>query len=233
MGARGRLVLVRHGESIANAADTFAGWADVALTPEGIREAERAGRALAAAGVRPDVVHTSVLGRAINSAHLVLDGCGAGVGRIRLHRHWRLNERHYGALQGWSKVEARQRYGAGRVERWRRSVEVGPPPLEGPALAEQLGDPRYQDPAARAVRSESLGQVRARIEPYWRETLAPEVECGLTVLVVGHGNALRMLAALATGRPAAAGASLVFPTAEPVEVAVSGALAVGVCASRA
>ena len=211
---RGRLILLRHGESEANAHDVFAGWIDVALTAAGVRQAHDAGRALAADGVRPDAVHSSVLGRAVDTARLALD---AGSFVRPLTTHWRLNERHYGALQGWSKDDARDHFGLEQVERWRRSAHAAPPPLTGPALAAQVHDPRY-DEDARGVTTESLGQVRRRIEPYWRGVVSPELQDGLTVLVVSHGNALRMLASLATGAPAELGATLEFDTATPVEV---------------
>jgi 2,3-bisphosphoglycerate-dependent phosphoglycerate mutase len=210
----GRLVLLRHGESTANAGDTFAGWLDVPLTQRGLEEAHAAGRGLA--DLHPDAVHTSVLGRAINTAHLVAEAAGW---HAPLRRDWRLNERHYGGLQGLDKALARQRYGVEDVERWRRSVDV-PPPAAGPdVLADQLADGRYAaDPQARLILGESLADVAERMTPYWRDVLAPELAAGRTVLVVSHGNAIRVLLHLATGTPLAETASVEVPTGLPMDV---------------
>jgi 2,3-bisphosphoglycerate-dependent phosphoglycerate mutase len=207
-----RLVLLRHGESTANAADIFAGWLDLPLTERGKREVRAAGRALAA--LRPDSIHTSLLGRAINSAHLLAWSAGWQAG---LRRDWRLNERHYGALQGLAKEEARRRYGEADVEAWRRSVHAAPPPASTFALAEQLSDKRYQaTPEARLIRHESLADVAARMAPYWRDVLAPELAAGRTVVVVSHGNALRVLLHLATGAALEETARAEVPTATPL-----------------
>ena len=207
-----RLVLLRHGESTANARDMFAGWLDVPLTPRGFAQAEAVGRSLAA--LRPDAVHTSLLGRTISTACLMASAAGWDV---PLRGDWRLNERHYGALQGLDKDEARRRYGTTDVEVWRRSVDVAPPPATEEQLAEQLADCRYAaDPRARSTVTESLGDVAKRMAPYWDEVLQPELAGGRTVVVVSHGNAVRVLLHLATGVPLEEAARLQVPTATPI-----------------
>jgi len=208
----GRLVLLRHGETTANAAEIFAGWLDMPLTEQGMREAYDAGRSLAA--LRPDALHTSVLGRSINTAHLVAEAAGWDVA---LTRDWRLNERHYGALQGLAKEAARRRFGHDEVEVWRRSVDVAPPLASTYALGEQLADRRYQaTPEARLIRAESLADVAARMTPYWRDVLAPELAADRTVVVVSHGNALRGLLHLVTGAALEETARAQVPTAMPI-----------------
>lgn len=208
----GDLVLLRHGESTANASDVFAGWLDLPLTERGMQEATAAGRSLAQ--LRPDALHSSVLGRSINTAHLVAAAAGWQIG---LRRDWRLNERHYGALQGLAKDEARRRFGPDEVEAWRRSVDVAPPLASTYALGEQLSDRRYQAvPAARLIRSESLADVAARMTPYWHDVLAPELMADRTVVVVSHGNALRVLLHLATGAPLEETAHAQVSTAMPI-----------------
>ncbi len=207
-----RLVLLRHGESTANAEDRFAGWLDDPLTPLGLAQAEAAGHRLAA--LRPDAVHTSVLERAIRTARLMAAAAGWDV---PLRHDWRLNERHYGALQGLDKAEARRRYGTEDVEAWRRSVDVAPPPAAAGQLAEQFADRRYaHDPRARSTVTESLGDVARRMAPYWREVLQPELAGGRTVVVVSHGNAVRVLLHLATGVPLEEAAALRVPSATPM-----------------
>jgi 2,3-bisphosphoglycerate-dependent phosphoglycerate mutase len=162
-----RLVLLRHGESTANAEDRFAGWLDVPLTPRGLAQAEAVGRSLAT--LRPHAVHTSVLGRAISTACLMATAADWDVPACH---DWRLNERHYGALQGLDKAEARRLYGTKDVEAWRRSVDVAPPPAAAEQLAEQFADRRYaQDPRALLTVTESLGDVARRMAPYWHEVL--------------------------------------------------------------
>jgi 2,3-bisphosphoglycerate-dependent phosphoglycerate mutase len=206
------LVLLRHGESTANADDTFAGWLDVPLTSRGIAEAEAAGRGLAE--LRPAAVHTSVLDRAVRTGRLMAAAAGWDA---PLRPDWRLNERHYGALQGLGKAEARRRYGTADVEAWRRSAGTAPPPATAEQLARQLADPRYaRDPRARRTATESLGDVARRMAPYWTEVLQPELARGGSVVVVSHGNALRVLVHLATGMPLEEAAQLPVPTATPL-----------------
>jgi 2,3-bisphosphoglycerate-dependent phosphoglycerate mutase len=207
-----RLVLLRHGESTANADDRFAGWLDVPLTSRGVAQAEAAGRSLAA--LRPHALHTSMLGRAISTACLMATAAGWD---LSAYRDRRLNERHYGALQGLDKAEARRLYGAADVEAWRRSVDVAPPPATAQQRAAQLADRRYdQDPRARLTVTESLADVASRMAPYWHEVLQPELARGRTVVVVLHGNAARVLLHLATGVPLEEAAQLQVPTATPI-----------------
>ena len=207
-----RLVMLRHGESTANAGDSFAGWLDVPLSGRGRAEAEAAGRGLAE--LCPAAVHTSVLDRAVRTARLMAAAAGWDV---PLRVDWRLNERHYGALQGLDKAEARRRYGTADVEAWRRSVDIAPPPATAEQLAAQLADPRYaRDPRARLTVTESLGDVARRMAPFWHEVLQPELAGGRTVVVVSHGNALRVLVHLVTGLPLEEAAQLPVPTATPI-----------------
>jgi 2,3-bisphosphoglycerate-dependent phosphoglycerate mutase len=207
-----RLVLLRHGESTANADNTFAGWLDVPLTERGAAQAEAAGRDLA--GLCPDAVHTSVLGRAVDTAALLAKAAGWNAPAVP---DWRLNERHYGALQGLDRDEARRSYGTERVEAWRRSVDAAPPPATAAHLAAQRADRRYAaHPCARLIAMESLADVALRMAPYWTQVLEPALADGATVVVVSHGNALRVLAHLATGAPLCETAKLKVPTAKPI-----------------
>jgi 2,3-bisphosphoglycerate-dependent phosphoglycerate mutase len=186
------LVLLRHGESEWNAKGLFAGWVDVALAPSGLEEAWTSGHMLAEAGLRPDVVHTSLLTRAIETANTAL--AAAGRAWLPVHRSWRLNERHYGALQGRSRAEIRERFGDEQFMRWRRSYDVPPPPITDAEVAAQASDPRYAGvPAALMPRSESLRDVEGRLLPYWHDAIVPDLAADRTVLVVAHGNALRAL----------------------------------------
>jgi 2,3-bisphosphoglycerate-dependent phosphoglycerate mutase len=188
----GTLVLMRHAESEWNAKGLFAGWADVKLAPDGLQEAEAAGRLLAAGGLRPDVVHTSVLTRTVQTANIMLDV--TGLGWLPVRRSWRLNERHYGALQGKDKAEVRQRYGDEQYMRWRRSYDVPPPPLPDDDPLSATLDPRYAAlPPELLPRTESLRDVVRRLVPYWHDAIVPDLAAGRTVLVVAHGNSLRAL----------------------------------------
>ena len=183
------LILLRHGESTANAEDRFGGWLDVALTGAGIRQAARAGRLIRAHGAEPDVVYTSVLRRAIDTANLALDE--AGRAWIPVHRSWRLNERHYGALQGRTRADAEAEFGRSQVAAWRRSYDAVPP--VGPGTGSSGDDPRYVDLGAAAPRAESLADVAHRLLPIWHDAIAPDLRAGRRVLVVAHGNSLRVL----------------------------------------
>ncbi|MYZ40189.1 MULTISPECIES: 2,3-bisphosphoglycerate-dependent phosphoglycerate mutase [unclassified Streptomyces] len=177
------LILLRHGESEWNSRNLFTGWVDVDLTPHGEEQAREAGRSLRTAGLLPDVAHTSVLRRSVRTGTLAL----AALGRPQapLSRDWRLNERHYGALQGRDKSEVLREYGAERFRLWRRSYDLAPPPL--PPGDDEDGEP--------APRTESLADVSARLLPHWYEVIAPDLRAGRTVLVVAHSNSLRALAA--------------------------------------
>jgi 2,3-bisphosphoglycerate-dependent phosphoglycerate mutase len=186
------LILIRHGESEWNAKGLFTGWVDVGLSERGRTEAARGGELLAGAGVLPDVVHTSVLNRAIQTANIALDI--AGLAWLPVRRSWRLNERHYGALQGKNKAQVRQQYGDEQFMVWRRSYDVPPPPLADDDPLSQAADPRYaQLPDELLPRTECLRDVLARLLPYWHDQLIPDLAAGRTVLVVAHGNSLRAL----------------------------------------
>jgi 2,3-bisphosphoglycerate-dependent phosphoglycerate mutase len=190
------LILLRHGQSEWNALNLFTGWEDVDLTELGRQEAEEAGRLLAEAGVDVRVLHTSLLTRAIRTANLALDAMGRLW--VPAKRDWRLNERHYGDLQGKNKVETAEQYGAEQVKIWRRSYATPPPAL--PAGDPRLpgGDPRYRDVAAEQLpATECLKDVVVRTLPYFDSAIAPDLKAeaarGGAVLVVAHGNSLRAL----------------------------------------
>ena len=186
------LVLLRHGESTWNALNLFTGWVDVPLSAKGVVEAEAAGRMLTEAGVLPDVVHTSLLRRAITTANISL-----GVADrhwIPVRRSWRLNERHYGALQGKNKKQTLETYGEEQFMLWRRSYDVPPPPIEDDSEFSQVGDPRYAElPPELLPKAECLKDVVARMLPYWYDAIVPQLFDGRTVLVAAHGNSLRAL----------------------------------------
>jgi 2,3-bisphosphoglycerate-dependent phosphoglycerate mutase len=186
------LVLLRHGESDWNAKNLFTGWVDVPLSDTGAAEAARGGELLRTAGVAADVLHTSVLRRAITTAALALDACDRGW--IPVRRSWRLNERHYGALQGKDKKQTLEAFGEEQFMLWRRSYDVPPPPLADDDEFSQVGDPRYADlPPELMPRTECLRDVVARMLPYWYDAIVPDLRAGRTVLVTAHGNSLRAL----------------------------------------
>ncbi|HXH79162.1 phosphoglyceromutase [Nocardioides sp.] len=185
------LVLLRHGESDWNAKNLFTGWVDVGLTDKGRAEAVRGGELMVAAGVLPDVVHTSLQRRAINTACMALDA--ADRHWIPVKRSWRLNERHYGALQGKDKKQTLEEYGEEQFMLWRRSFDTPPPPLADDDEFSQVGDPQYADLGADLPRTECLKDVIARFLPYWEESIVPDLRSGQTVLVAAHGNSLRAL----------------------------------------
>jgi len=186
------LVLLRHGESEWNARDLFTGWVDVGLTPKGEAEAIHAGELLRRRGLLPDVVHTSVLKRAIRTAELTLNACDREW--IPVRRSWRLNERHYGALQGRSKRQTLKHYGEEQFMLWRRSYATPPPELDEDSEFSQAGDPRYAElPPDVRPRTECLEDVVARLLPYWYDALVPDLRAARLVLVSAHGNSLRAL----------------------------------------
>ncbi len=186
------LVLLRHGESEWNALDQFTGWVDVGLSARGEAEAVRAGELLRERGLLPDVVHTSVQRRATRTAELALDACDRHW--IPVRRSWRLNERHYGALQGKNKRQTREQYGEDQFMLWRRSYDTPPPPLEGEALEAEARDARYAAiPPELRPRSECLRDVVERMLPYWYDGIVPDLRDRRLVLVAAHGNSLRAL----------------------------------------
>ena len=185
------LVLLRHGESQWNAKNLFTGWVDVDLTDKGRTEARRGGELIAEAGVLPDVLHTSLLRRAITTANLALDA--ADRHWIPVHRSWRLNERHYGALQGKDKAQTLAEFGEEQFMTWRRSYDTPPPPIEAGSQWSQDADPRYADLGDDVPRTECLKDVIARFLPYWESAIVPDLTAGRTVLVAAHGNSLRAM----------------------------------------
>ncbi|MEN2740337.1 phosphoglyceromutase [Microbacterium sp. X-17] len=185
------LILLRHGQSEWNELNLFTGWVDVRLTEQGKAEAQRGGELLAEAGLLPDVLHTSVLSRAIQTANIALDA--ADRLWIPVKRSWRLNERHYGALQGKDKAQTLAEFGQEQFMLWRRSFDVPPPPLADDDEFSQVGDPRYVGMDGVLPRTESLSLVIDRMLPYWQSDIVPDLRAGKTVLVTAHGNSLRGL----------------------------------------
>ncbi|HEU4421374.1 MAG TPA: phosphoglyceromutase, partial [Pilimelia sp.] len=188
----GALVLLRHGESEWNAKNLFTGWVDVDLSAKGEAEARRSGELLREHGLHPDVVHTSVLKRAIRTADITLDTADSEW--IPVRRSWRLNERHYGALQGKNKKQTLETYGEEQFMLWRRSYDTPPPPIADDDEWSQVGDRRYAMlPPELMPRTECLKDVVNRMLPYWYDAIVPDLRLGLTVLVAAHGNSLRAL----------------------------------------
>lgn len=185
------LILLRHGQSEWNELNLFTGWVDVRLTNQGKAEATRGGELLAEAGVLPDVLHTSLLSRAIQTANLALDS--ADRLWIPVKRTWRLNERHYGALQGKDKAETLAEYGPEQFQLWRRSFDVPPPPLANDNEFSQYGEARYEGIDGEVPQTESLKLVIDRMLPYWESDIKPDLAAGKTVMVTAHGNSLRGL----------------------------------------
>ena len=208
------LVLLRHGESEWNAKNLFTGWVDVALTEKGVDEAVRGGRLMREAGVLPDVVHTSLQRRAINTAALSLDA--ADRHWIPVKRSWRLNERHYGALQGKDKKQTLEQYGEEQFMLWRRSFDTPPPPLDDADEFSQAADPRYADLGDDLPRTECLKDVITRFLPYWDAEIHPDLRAGRTVLVAAHGNSLRALVKHLDGVSDEDIAGLNIPTGMPL-----------------
>ena len=209
------LILIRHGESEWNAKGLFTGWVDVPLSERGRAEAAGGGRMMAEAGLRPEVVHTSLLGRAIQTANIALDV--AGLAWLPVRRSWRLNERHYGALQGKNKAETREQYGDDQFMTWRRSYDVPPPPLPDDDPVSQAADPRYALlPDELLPRTECLRDVVIRLMPYWHDVIIGDLAGGGAVLVVAHGNSLRALVKHLDGISDADIAELNIPTGMPL-----------------
>jgi 2,3-bisphosphoglycerate-dependent phosphoglycerate mutase len=185
------LILLRHGESEWNQKNLFTGWVDVDLTTAGEAEGRRGGELLVEHGLLPTVLHTSLLRRAIRTADIALEA--ADRLWLPVRRTWRLNERHYGALQGKDKAQVRDEFGEEQFMLWRRSYDTPPPPLPDDSEFSQVGDPRYADLLDILPRSECLKDVVDRMLPYWYDAIVPDLRLGQTVLVVAHGNSLRAL----------------------------------------
>jgi 2,3-bisphosphoglycerate-dependent phosphoglycerate mutase len=208
------LILLRHGESIWNSLNLFTGWVDVPLSEKGTAEATRGGTLLKDAGLLPDVLHTSVLRRAISTANLALDA--ADRHWIPVRRTWRLNERHYGDLQGKDKKETLQTYGEDQFMLWRRSYDTPPPPIGDANQYSQAGDPRYADLGDDAPKTECLADVVVRMEPYLRNEIFDDLRDGNVVLLAAHGNSLRAVVKLLDGISDEGIAKVNLPTGIPL-----------------
>ena len=210
-----RLVLLRHGQSEWNAAGIFTGWENAHLTAHGELQAARAGALLAEHDVLPALTHTSLQRRTIRTADLVL--AAADRDWIPVRRSWRLNGRHYGALQGRTKAEVLEQYGEQQVMLWRRSYDVPPPPLDAAGMSSQAADPRYLGlPPDVLPRAESLANVTARLLPYWYDAIVPDLRAGGCVLVISHNNTLRALVKYLEAIPDDRIAGLEIPTGIPL-----------------
>jgi 2,3-bisphosphoglycerate-dependent phosphoglycerate mutase len=208
------LILLRHGNSDWNQKNLFTGWVDVDLSDQGRDEAKRAGELLKESGILPDVQYTSVLKRAIHTADIALDV--ADRDWIDVKRSWRLNERHYGALQGKDKAQTLAEFGEEQFMTWRRSFDVPPPPLDDDSEFSQANDPRYADLGAELPRTESLKLVIDRMLPYWKSDITVDLAAGKTVLVTAHGNSLRALVKQLDGISDEDIAELNIPTGIPL-----------------
>jgi len=209
------LVLLRHGQSIWNLENLFTGWTDVELTEAGIAEAVEAGRLMSEAGYDFRVLHTSVLVRATHTAEVALREMG--LHWLPVRRHWRLNERHYGALQGFNKKETAEKHGAEQVLIWRRSYDTPPPELEPDDERHPRHDPRYRDLAPDLLpASECLADVVERMLPYWYDAIVPDLLGGRRPLVVAHGNSLRALVKHLDGMSEEEVVDLNIPTGIPL-----------------
>ena len=209
-----KLILLRHGESEWNALNLFTGWVDVRLSEKGIGEAKRGGQLLKERGLLPDIVHTSLLRRAIHTSQLALDE--ADRDWIPVNRSWRLNERHYGALQGKDKKETLAQYGEEQFQLWRRSFDVPPPPIEDNDKYSQFNDVRYADLGANLPKTECLKDVVGRMIPYFNAELKADLNSGKTVLVTAHGNSIRALVKHIDGISDADIAGVNIPTGIPL-----------------
>ena len=207
------LILLRHGHSEWNAKNLFTGWVDVDLNDQGRAEAVQAGQLLVENDLLPDVLYTSRQKRAINTANLAL--AAADRGWIDVKRSWRLNERHYGALQGKDKAQTLAEFGEAQFMEWRRSYDV-PPPLPDDSEFSQVGDPRYADLGDAIPRTECLKDVLERLLPYWESEITADLRAGKTVLVTAHGNSLRSLVKHLDGISDADIAALNIPTGIPL-----------------
>ncbi|MCL1839022.1 MAG: phosphoglyceromutase [Propionibacteriaceae bacterium] len=209
------LILLRHGESEWNAKNLFTGWVDVDINEKGVNEAKKAAELLKSENLLPDVVHTSLLLRAIRTANLALEACGRHW--IPVKRSWRLNERHYGALQGKNKAQTLETFGETKFMQWRRSYDVPPDPIAAADEFSQFDDPRYAElpPALRPL-TECLADVVVRMLPYWYDQIVPDLNTGKVVLVAAHGNSLRALVKHLDGISDAEITELNIPTGIPL-----------------
>lgn len=221
----GTLVILRHGESTWNQQNLFTGWHDVPLSEKGLAEAARAGSTMAEAGLFFDVAHTSLLTRAVMTCHLALNAMGQVW--LPVQRSWRLNERHYGALQGLDKKATTERHGAEQTKLWRRSFDVPPPPVDTDSPEHPVNDRRYRllDPAVLPA-AECLKDVVARVLPYWNDAIVPQLRDNQTVLVTAHGNSLRALVMHLEGISEDAIAELNIPTGAPRRYSFDGSMKV-------
>ena len=208
------LILLRHGESEWNAKNLFTGWVDVRLSAAGEAEAARGGKLLAERNLLPDVVHTSLLRRAIHTSQLALDACDRHW--IPVRRSWRLNERHYGALQGKDKKETLAQYAEEQFKLWRCSYDTPPPAIEANDPYSQANDARYADLGSDLPATECLKDVVTRMMPYWKESIVPDLKAGKRVLVTAHGNSLRALVMHLDGISQSDIAELNIPTGIPL-----------------
>jgi len=207
------LILLRHGNSVWNQQNLFTGWVDVDLSDLGREEAKRAGELLASSGLKPDLLYTSRLKRAINTAHIALSA--ADRSWIDVKRDWRLNERHYGALQGKDKAQTLAEYGPEQFQIWRRSFDVPPPPIDDEDKYSQAHDERYKD-LVEIPKTECLKDVLERMLPLWQDEISKDIIAGRTVLITAHGNSLRALVKHLDGISDEEIAELNIPTGIPL-----------------
>ncbi len=208
------VILLRHGNSVWNQENLFTGWVDVELSDQGRAEAKRAGELLAESGLKPDLVYTSKLKRAINTAHIALNA--AERVWIDVKRDWRLNERHYGALQGKDKAQTLAEYGPEMFQTWRRSFDVPPPPIDDNDKYSQAHDERYAELGENIPKTECLKDVLVRMLPLWNDEIVNDLKGGKTVLITAHGNSLRALVKHLDGLSDDEIAELNIPTGIPL-----------------
>ena len=219
----GKLLLLRHGQSIWNLENLFTGWIDVDLSEQGRQEAQEAGRLLRDEGIAFDIAFTSVLKRAIRTLWMALDEMD--MMWLPVERTWRLNERHYGSLQGLNKTQTVEKHGAEQVKVWRRSYDIPPPPLPQSDPGHPRFDRRYAGvPAGELPSAESLKDTLARVLPFWNARIAPELTAGRNVLVAAHGNSLRALVKMLDGMSDADIVELNIPTGVPLLYELDGKL---------
>jgi 2,3-bisphosphoglycerate-dependent phosphoglycerate mutase len=208
------LILLRHGNSVWNQENLFTGWVDVDLSDQGRAEAKRAGELLAESGLKPDLLYTSKLKRAINTAHIALNA--AERVWVDVKRDWRLNERHYGALQGKDKAQTLAEYGSEMFQTWRRSFDVPPPPIDDNDKYSQAHDERYAELGSNIPKTECLKDVLVRMLPLWNNEISEDLRSGKTVLITAHGNSLRALVKHLDGLSDDEIAELNIPTGIPL-----------------